>query len=392
MAWLTTAEALATLGVQQQTLYANVSRGRIRAKPDPKDPRRSLYNGEDVRRQARRRTGPRKVAAIAAETIAWGDPILPSAISTVAQGRLWYRGHDAVTLAETATLEEIASLLWDAKRVVFDRPTVNRTPVLRAKVIGSPLQPAFLALASRADVDLPSLGRSPSILRPEAADVLASIFDAMLGSRSQGRAIHKRLAAAWGRPQSEDVIRRALVLLADHELNASTFATRVTASTSASLSASILSGLAALAGPLHGRAHAEMQALAESAKKVGADEAVRDWLAQGRLVPAFGHPLYADGDIRAVALLKRFRSPKLYTGLRAAAERITGEQPNIDFALGALAAAYDLPVVAPLTLFAMARSVGWVAHALEQRAIGSLIRPRARYVGPPLETLALPLP
>jgi citrate synthase len=80
------------------------------------------------------------------------------------------------------------------------------------------------------------------------------------------------------------------------------------------------------------------------------------------------------------------------TRLRAAAERITGEQPNIDFALGALTAAYDLPADTPLTLFAMARSVGWVAHALEQRAIGSLIRPRARYVGPPLEMLELPLP
>jgi len=182
------------------------------------------------------------------------------------------------------------------------------------------------------------------------------------------------------------------VLLADHELNASTFATRVTASTGASLAASILSGLATFAGPLHGRAPAEMQALAASAKKVGADEAIRIWLAQGRLVPAFGHRLYADGDIRAVALLKRFDSPSLYTRLRAAAERITGEQPNIDFALGALTAAYDLPIDTPLTLFAMARSVGWVAHALEQRAIGSLIRPRARYVGPPLQMLALPPP
>jgi Citrate synthase, C-terminal domain len=199
--------------------------------------------------------------------------------------------------------------------------------------------------------------------------VLASLFDAMLGSRSQGRAIHQRLAAAWGRPQAEDIIRRTLVLLADHELNASTFATRVTASTGASLAASILSGLATFAGPLHGGTHAELQALAESARKSGADEAVRDWLSQGRLVPAFGHPLYADRDIRAVALLKRFDSPSLYTRLRAAAERITGEQPNIYFALGALAAAYDLPVYAPLTLFAMARSVGWVAHAHDSASV-----------------------
>src|ERR1700723_3130394 len=90
MKWLTAEQALKFLGVRPQTLYANVSRGRIRAKPDPADPRRSLYNSEDVKRLASRHRGRRTVAAIATGTIGWGDPVLPSGISTVAGGRLWY--------------------------------------------------------------------------------------------------------------------------------------------------------------------------------------------------------------------------------------------------------------------------------------------------------------
>ena len=112
MKWLTAEQALKFLGVRSQTLYANVSRGKIRAKPDPADPRRSLYNGNDVARLAERRPGRRPAETVATQAIGWGDPVLPSGISTVANGRLWYRGRDAVQLAESATLEEVAALLW----------------------------------------------------------------------------------------------------------------------------------------------------------------------------------------------------------------------------------------------------------------------------------------
>src|SRR5690348_15694372 len=98
MGWLTAAQALDALGVRPQSLYASVSRKRIRAKPDPNDPRRSLYHEADVRRLARKRGGPRKVEEVAAGAIEWGEPVLPSAVSTVANGRLWYRGEDAVAL------------------------------------------------------------------------------------------------------------------------------------------------------------------------------------------------------------------------------------------------------------------------------------------------------
>src|SRR3569623_1990765 len=112
--WRSAAEALARLKVKPQTLYANVSRGRIRAKADPADPRRSLYRGEDVERLAGRPRGRPTMEALASGALDWGEPVLTSAVSTIVQRRLWYRGQDAVRLADTASLEEVTALLWEA--------------------------------------------------------------------------------------------------------------------------------------------------------------------------------------------------------------------------------------------------------------------------------------
>lgn len=178
------------------------------------------------------------------------------------------------------------------------------------------------------------------------------------------------------------MIRRALVLLADHELNASTFATRVAASTGTALSASVLAGFATLSGPLHGGAPAALQVLALSAERLGAQQALANALAQGAGLPAFGHPLYPDGDIRAKALLDKIELTPIYAALRDAGELLVGEPANVDFALSALTASLKLPADAPFVLFALGRCTGWIAHALEQRETGALIRPRARYAGP----------
>jgi citrate synthase len=186
---------------------------------------------------------------------------------------------------------------------------------------------------------------------------------------------------AWHRKEASKLLQRTLVLLADHELNASTFAARVAVSTGASLAAGVLAGLCTLTGPLHGGAAAGVWELVEAAQSQGAEQAVRERLAQGRPMAGFGHPLYPAGDPRAASLLRHLDLPAEYTAVREAVEQWVGERPNIDFALAAMTRTQRLPQEAPLILFALARSVGWLAHELEQVATGHLIRPRARYVG-----------
>jgi citrate synthase len=128
-----------------------------------------------------------------------------------------------------------------------------------------------------------------------------------------------------------------------------------------------------------------LQALAETARRIGARRALHDWLSRGHRLPAFGHPLYPEGDARAKALLTQFELPEIFVQLREAAAELSEDEPNVDFALAALADRYGLPVNAPLALFAIARSVGWIAHMLEQTQRGGLIRPRAQYDGPALK-------
>lgn len=378
MAWLSAKEALVLLQVQPQTLYANVSRGRVRAKPDPKDSRRSLYHADDVKRMACRQTGRRSSAAVAAQAIAWGDPVLATSISTVRADRLLYRGRDAVVLSQTQSLEDIACLLWQAGSANFTASPHAR----RDAGLVSPLARAMQVLVPLIDTALPSRGRAAIVLVDEARALIGAIATAMIGqSDDDGMPLHRRLALAWGVPDAEDVLRRALVLLADHELNASAFAVRVVMSTGASMPAGMVAGLAALTGPLHGTAVHGVRALKAQAEQYGVLESVRAYLQRGDTLPAFGHPLYPQGDARAAALLTHFTLTPLYQAIGEAGEAASGEKPNMDFALVALAETLSLPPDAPLILFALARSVGWVAHALEQIATGQLIRPRANYVG-----------
>ena len=382
MDWLSADEALSRLRVRPQTLYAYVSRGRVRAEPDPAEPRRSRYRASDVAALAERKARGRKAADVARAAIAWGEPVLASAITTARDGRLYYRGHDAVRLADTATLEEVARLLRGGIGLPPDEP-------LLAPPGSSATARAFAAFAARAAVDPPAQGRASDDLADEAAQLLDLMAAAVTGPEGAGlreeeaAAIHERLGRAWRAPRDGwDAIRRALVLLADHELNASTFAARIAASTGASLSAATLAGLAALSGPRHGGMAARVEAFAAAAAR-------GDWRKAARGTappPGFGHPLYPDGDPRAAALLVVIEVPPALAALRAEVEAATGERANMDYALTALRQSLQLPAEAPFALFAVARTAGWLAHAIEQIETGALIRPRARYTGPQGET------
>jgi len=369
--WIGRAAALERLGVRAQTLYAYVSRGWIGARPDPADPRRSLYAAADIERLTARRRRGRKAGAIAASAISWGEPALPTRISTIDRERLVYRGEDALALSERATLEDVAALLWELP-----------APPHFAESAPSPGDDGpFAALAAIAQHSLPSLGRSTAQLGADGAAAIARLVTG-LGLPPGDAPMHVRLAEHWRLdPLHADLLRRTMVLMADHELNASTFAVRVAASTGASIAACLLAGLATLSGPRHGGAAASLALLVGQAEQQGAGPALSRWLASGQALQGFGHVLYPQGDPRGLALLDHVPLDPLMIALCDASVEATGRPPNIDFALCAMTRALALPADAPFILFALGRSVGWVAHAIEQVTTGSLIRPRGRYEG-----------
>jgi citrate synthase len=353
-------EASSRLGVSRASLYAYVSRGLIRSFASPHDPRQRLYALEDVEALVERKARFRRPGVAAATALDWGLPVLQTGIAQIKDGHLFYRGQDAVALARTATLETVARLLIGGlDEGVFRAP--SRIP---ASLPGAAFGPhAFVAQAIR-------LLSEPAPKETRAAEVAAILrltAAAASGADPGVEPIHRHLASAWkAPPQAVEAIRRALVLCADHELSSSAFAVRVTASTGASLRNAMIAGLAALSGPYHG----------------GMTERVRGFLDDPSRPPPQGlrHRLYPEGDPRAGALLERV--PLLAsdaTTLRAVSQG-AGAGPSIDMALVMMERAYGLPLGAAFTLFAVGRTAGWLAHAIEQRSQATLIRPRARYV------------
>ncbi len=377
------------LGVSRATLYAYVSRGQIHTSGSDGDPRRRLYSAHDIDELNKRKSVGRRPRAIAETTLDWGLPVLPSSISLIDEGRLYYRGRDATRLAENATLEETACLLWDCGRIDPFADPANIPERLDPYVTNLV---RTLPLTERCQSLLPLVAagrttawqRSARALWPGAASLIRAMAAAASCTSADGMPIHKHLAREWDCGDfGGELIRRALVLLADHELNASAFAVRVVASTGASLGACLNAGLSALSGPMHGGTTSLVELLFDDVRQAGgAAAAIETRLRRGDGVPGFSHPLYPEGDPRAEAILPLLPREANRDDLIAVMEDTAGKRPNIDFALVALRRALGLPRGSALAMFAVGRSVGWIAHALEQNAEGGLIRPRARYIGP----------
>jgi citrate synthase len=210
------------------------------------------------------------------------------------------------------------------------------------------------------------------------------IAEAVLGTIGAARDV----ADAREAPVRTALVDRALVLSADHELNASTFAVRVAASAGADLYACVAAGIATLSGPLHGGESDRLEALLRVVSTPGRARAVlRAHIERGDRLPGFGHALYPAGDPRAPPLLDAARAlaPRATRTLDAVIDevrRTLGLEANIDAGLVAVARALGAPGTGS-AIFAVGRIAGWVAHVLEQRDAGFLLRPRARYVGPP---------
>lgn len=387
-----TADAAATeLGISRATLYAYVSRGMVQTSGAGDDPRRRLYSVHDIEALKKRKSVGRKPKEAAAQALDWGLPVLTSSITLIADCKLAYRGRDAVQLAETASLEDIARLLWECgEHDPFDQPKAqpNRwPPQLLALTEPLPLTERCQTLLPFVEAGrMTAWKRDNRHLWPGASALVRAVAAAAVNAQASTKPVHLLLADHWGVEEAgTDLIRRALVLLADHELNASAFAVRVVASTGASLGACLTAGLSGLSGPMHGGMTSLVELLFDELEQVGdAEKVIEERLRRGDMIPAFQHPLYPDGDPRAAALLPLLPNDALRDDLLDVMLETAGQMPTCDVALVALRRSLGLPRGSALALFAIARTVGWIAHALEQRQDEKLIRPRARYVGPEL--------
>jgi citrate synthase len=254
-------------------------------------------------------------------------------------------------------------------------------------------------LATAAAGDAGALDTRPAGVAATGHHILRVLSYAATGADPGDAPIHLALARAWKLPaRGAGLVRAALVLCADHELNVSSFTARCVASAGSHPYAVVIAGLSALEGPKHGGAGARVEAMLESMRRSRPlRAAVSARLRRGETIDGFGHPLYRDGDPRARLLLdllgEGYASSAEYRFIVEfvrAASAATREHPNLDFALAAIARVLKLPTGSPLMLFAIGRSVGWIGHALEQYATGQLIRPRAKYVGLPPAVPAAP--
>ena len=393
--WLSSKEAAQRLGVSAATLYAYVSRGLLRSE-GTNGQRERRYRADDVTQLKRRRDVGRKAESIAANALDFGTPVLESSLTLIENGHLFYRGQDATRLARNSSLEQVAQLLWDCD----DRPFSPRNlPPMSAALRSAwqaaaalpPVDACLVLLPAAARWDHPSWVEDRTAMLETGVRILRLLTAAVTGQPLSDRPIHEQVAAAWNVPtEHAPLIRAALVLSADHEFNASAFAARVVASTGATLYASTMAGLVAINGPRHGGLTRDVARLfidLRDTNDIGAELARR--VNDRIFIPGFGHTLYPDGDVRGAALFAMMRelapgAPELAFAERVASatERLIDRKPNVDFATVTLERVLGLPKDSALALFLLGRTVGWIAHAIEQAAHGALIRPRARYIGP----------
>ncbi len=386
-AWVSATEAIEMLGVSRATLYAYVSRGRIRSEATAGNTRNRRYSRDDIER-LRARTDERRNPGKAAEhALHWGLPILESAITLIAEGHIYYRGRDAAELARTSSLADVAALLWTgsadggAQLATAAKPAATKGRDADAPFVAR--AQATLALAAAKD----PLGYDlrPRTVAQTGWRILQALATVAANGSAREPTIDATLAKAWGVRAAAPLLRTALILCADHELNVSTFTARCVASAGASPYGIVIAGLAALEGVKHGGTTGRIEALWDSLRR-SADlrAALAERLRRGERIDGFGHPLYSGGDPRAtvlLAMLPKSKNAAFARELTAAIGTVLGEPPNVDFALVALAKALGLPNGTALTVFAIGRTIGWIGHAIEQYGHDAIIRPRAKYVG-----------
>jgi citrate synthase len=340
------------------------------------------------------------------------------------RGVLAYFGYDIHDLAQGASFEEVCHLLWHGRLPNRAELGDLQSQLAAARPLGEPILRFMKQLPSSDGMD--ALRTLTSVLGhydPDASDnsSQANYRKAvrLTGQLASLVATYGRLQAGGGPIQPDPALGQAanflymltgtrpnalstrafdiaLVLHADHELNASTFAGRVAAATLTDLHSAIVGAIGALKGPLHGGANADVMRLlieiGPDAPPERVDEAIRGKLAKKIKIPGFGHRVYRTEDPRATHLRrmseelgKRAGNTRWFEMSRRIEQLVTAEKklyPNVDFYSASTYYTLGIPIELFTPIFAVSRISGWTAHCLEQYSNNRLIRPRTDYIGP----------
>lgn len=349
------------------------------------------------------------------------------------RGVLAYYGYDIHDLAKGATFEEVCYLLWHGRLPNRAELGDLQSQLAAARPVAEPILRLMKQLPPSDGMDMlrtltSALGQyDPEVndRSPQAQYRKAVRLTAQMGSIV---ATYGRLQAGGGTIQPDPALGHAanflymltgerpsalatrafdiaLVLHADHELNASTFAARVAAATLTDIYSATVGAIGALKGPLHGGANADVMRLlieiGPEATPERVDEAIRAKLARKVKIPGFGHRVYRTEDPRATHLRRmskdlgeRARNTRWFEMSQRIEALVTGEKklyPNVDFYSASTYYTLGIPIDLFTPIFAVSRVSGWTAHCLEQYKNNRLIRPRTDYIGPPYPQSFLPL-
>jgi citrate synthase len=430
-AWLTAAEAAQRLAVKPATLYAYVSRGILSRRRSPTG--RSLFDPVEVERLVTRGR-PR-------ETPAAAELVIQSRITALGEDRPFYRGRDAIELAGRAPFEAVAQWLWTGDPTTVDGPGgpawLAPAGSVAVGVAAQRALPAGVLALERLQVIVPALAAAdpmrnntdPAAVADIGRRLIAGMVDCLAGTNGQpgtdaagttgqsgtddagtrggpgtdavgtsggpgtdGDIAARLCVALAGAPLAAGLVaavRAALVIVADHELAASTLAVRVAASVRADPYSAVLAGLGTMSGPLHGGASLGVESLlaqADGPEQVA--ELIGLRLRRGERIPGFGHAVYRPTDARAGALLDRVRAAAADDPVLAVVDAVAAEarrrqlpEPNVDFALAALTRVAGMPIGSGEAIFAIGRTAGWLAHVLEEYEHRTVYRLRAVYIG-----------
>lgn len=390
------AEAARRLGVKPATLYAYVSRGVLTRHRDA-DGRRSRFDAAEIEQLARKGRPRRRPGE--------AEVVIESAVTRLGEDRPYYRGRDALELARTARYEQVAEWLWAGEW--DERPVWTADPGrVRAGTLAQSALPERVLPLDRLQVIVATLGATdpmrfqldgPAVAATGRA-LIAGMVEALPllgpapaddGAPSLAGRLWPRLCADPADPALLKALDAALVLLADHELAASTLAARVAASVRADPYAVVTAGLGALGGPLHGGASFGAERMLAAMHGAGdAAAVIGERLRRGERIAGLGHSVYRHGDARGRMLLDLLHDAVPTHPVLAASDAVVAEararrlpEPNIDLALATLTRAAGMVEGAGEVVFAIARTAGWLAHAIEEYERRSPLRLRARYTG-----------